>query len=439
MKWVKLPSTNKDTRKIGKNTLWLIYEKAFRMILSLFVGLWVARYLGPTNYGQLNYAISLIGMLIPFVSLGLDGVVVKELAKGDKDIYKILGTTLVSRFISGFLLVFCLILIILLFDFSTNKEVEILILIISFSLVFKSFETIDLWFQANVESKYTVFSKNISYLLSAILKIILILLGASVFFFAVVNVIEFMLLGLFLLLMYKKRENDIKKWSFDKTYFNDLIKESWPLILSGLTISIYMKADTIMIGTMLNSTEVGLYSSAVKLAELWYVIPTALVTSMAPSIAKVKKMNLNYNTKIKKLFDVMVLSSLIVAIPVTLFSNKIVGLMYGKEYLGASVTLSIYIWASIFVFLGVAKTPWIINEGLIKFNFYATLIGAVLNIVGNYFLIPIMGINGAAISTIVTQAFASVLVFSFFKKTRPVFNLMIKSIVWPFSIFKRNE
>lgn len=428
-----------ESSRIIKNSIWLIYEKVFRMVLTLFVGLWVARYLGPESYGDLNYAIALVSIFFAFITLGLDGVVVKELVRNEKDKLSVLGTSLIMRIFSAIVTIVLLIVSIQLFDFIPNRTVEILVMIFSISLIFKTFETFDLFFQSIIKSKYTVLAKNLSYLISSLLKIVLILMNLSVISFAIVSVLEFFLIGLFLLITYQKKVGDLKYWKFNKNYITELLKESWPLILSGFTISIYMKIDTLMIGSLLKSEDVGLYSAAVKISELWYVIPTSIVSSLAPSIAASKKNSGNTNLKTQKLFDIMVISSLVVAIPVTFLSKYIMIFMFGEEFRGAGTVLSIHIWASIFVFLGVAKTPWLINEKLTKHAFYATASGAIINIIGNLLLIPEIGINGAAISTIVTQFIASVLAFCFFRKTRPLFFMMVKSLYWPFTIFRRNE
>jgi O-antigen/teichoic acid export membrane protein len=217
------------------------------------------------------------------------------------------------------------------------------------------------------------------------------------------------------------------KWSFETSKY--LLHDSWPLILAGVVISVYMKIDQVMIKEMLGAKEVGLYAAAVKLSEAWYFIPMAIASSLFPAIinAKVYQKEVYYQ-RLQKLYDLMVWIAIAIALPTTFLSTLVVEFLYGKEYLGSSSVLIIHIWTAVFVFLGVASSKYLLAENFIKKTFYRTFIGALLNIIMNYYLIGIIGIQGAAISTLVSHFFAAYFYDILDKDLRIMFIMKTKSL-----------
>jgi len=414
-------------RKYFANTSWLLGERILRMGVSLFVGIYVARYLGPERFGLLSYANSFVGIFVALATLGLDEVVVRELVKTPEQREKILGTSFLLKLV-GTLLMWAAILVAIPFtknDFQTN----ILIIIIAFGVFFQAFNVIDLSFQAEVKSKYVVHAQFIQLIVSSTIKIILIVNEAPLIWFASVFFLDAIVLALGLVFTYLHNSNKIFSWKWSYETSKHLLHDSWPLIFAGIVVSVYMKIDQLMIKEMLGAKEVGLYAAAVKLSEAWYFIPMAIASSLYPAIinARVYQKEVYYQ-KIQNLFDLMVWIAVSIALPTTFLSTLVVEFLYGKEYLGSSSVLIIHIWTAVFVFLGVASSKYLLAENFIKKTFYRTFIGALLNIIMNYYLIGIIGIQGAAISTLVSHFFAAYFYDILDKDLRIMFIMKTKSL-----------
>ena len=232
-----------------------------------------------------------------------------------------------------------------------------------------------------------------------------------------------------LLLSIDLRDLILFNWSYKKNIAIDLLKDSWPLILSGLVIVIYMKIDQVMIKNMLSDTEVGYYAAAVRISEAWYFIPTAICTSLFPSIINAKKINnILYISRLQKLYDILTWFAIAVALPITLFSTFIVGILFGHEYLASAPVLTIYIWAGLPVSLGVASSQYLVNENLTKISFSRTFIGMVTNVLLNFIFIPIYGIIGSAFATLISYSLATFSI-GFSKKTFSQLKMMLNSVL----------
>jgi O-antigen/teichoic acid export membrane protein len=265
-------------------------------------------------------------------------------------------------------------------------------------------------------------------LVAALLKVILVLSQSTLIYFVIVYAVESIILSVGYITVYKINNLSFTNWYFNKQTTQRLIKDAWPLILSGIVISIYMKIDQVMIKNMLNSTEVGYYAATVKLSEAWYFIPMAICASLVPAVINAKQIGETiYLNRIQKLYDLLASISITIALPVTFLSEFIITMIYGIKYLPSASVLTLYIWAGVPVFLGVASSQYLINENLTKLAFYRTFIGMILNVILNLFLIPAYGINGAAIATLVSYSF-SVFSIGLFKNTRSQFRFMINSV-----------
>jgi O-antigen/teichoic acid export membrane protein len=414
---------NQGVMKYFKNTSWLLGEKILRMTLGLFVGIWVARYLGPEQFGLFSYAQSFVALFAIFATLGLDGIVIRELVKNESQRNRLLGTAFILKLV-GAILVLILLAITVFFQ-SNGHQTNLLIFIIASATVFQSFNIIDFYFQSKVLSKYVAYSNVFSLLLSSIIKVILILNEATLIAFAYVILFDSLVLATGFIYFYLKNKLPIFAWSFDKKWAKSLLKDSWPLILSGLVVTMYMKIDQIMINNILGSADVGVYAAAVKLSEVWYLIPVSICASLFPAIINAKKINETlYYKRLQDLFYLLTWFAVALAIPVTFIGDWIVLLLYGGQYDAASSVLIIHIWASLFVFLGVARGGWILNENLQIYSFMYLAMALIVNVTLNYYWIPLFGVVGAAYATVVSQAAAVLIIPSVFRKTR-ISSLMI--------------
>ena len=416
-------------RGIIANTGWLFADRILRMGVGLFVGVWVARYLGVEQFGIFNYASAFVGLFITISTLGLDGIVVRSIVREPEKRSLILGTAFWLKLFGGVvalvLAVSCIVLV------RRDDQLTIfLVAILSSVGIFQAFDTIDLWFQSQVQSKYSVIAKNTAFAIIALVKVFLISTHAPLIAFAWSGLGEVGLGAIGLMITYKISGYSPWLWSWSFPLAKTLLKESWPLILSGVTIMIYMKIDQIMLGEMVGDKAVGLYSAATRISEVWYFIPGAIASSVTPAIYAAKEISeALYYQRIEQFLRLLSGLAIVVAVPMSFLSGAIITILFGKSYEGSAYILAIHIWTSIFVFMGVGTSPWFIAEGLTQFALRRTIIGAVTNVFLNIFLIPAYGGVGAAIATVISQAFAAFFSNATHPKTRKLFYLQVKSLL----------
>ncbi|MEH2167452.1 MAG: flippase [Nostoc sp.] len=416
-------------RAIIANTGWLFADRILRMGASLVVGVWVARYLGVQQYGLFNYALAFVALFSPIFTLGLDDVVVRHLVRQSSNKEEILGTTFWLKFLGGIASV--LLAVSTMFFLGEHETLKIwLVTILGIAGIFRASDTIELWFQSQVQSKYTVIAKNTAFLLNTVIKITLILTKAPLLAFALVTLAEFAMSAIGLLIVYQVKGSSLWLWRWSFASAKTLMKESLPLIFSGFAIMIFMRIDQVMLGQMIGDSEVGVYSAAVRISEIWYFIPGAIVSSVAPAIyaAKEKSESLYYQ-RIGQLLSLMTCISLGIALPMSFLSDKIIIVMFGSGYAEAGAILAVHIWTSLFVFMGLATSPWFIAEGLNHVSLGKTLFGAILNIILNLLLIPKYAGLGAAIATITSQAAAAFICNAFDSRTQKLFKIQVRSLI----------
>jgi O-antigen/teichoic acid export membrane protein len=415
-------------KRYFKNTSWLFGEKILRMIAALFIGVWVARYLGPEKFGLLSYAQSFVALFAVVASLGLDGLVVRELVKNKSKAETLLGTSFFLKIFGAFsMLIF---LGIALHVTSNDFYTKVLIFIIASASIFQSFNVVDFYFQSRVMSKYIVYANIISLLFSSVSKITFIICNAGLEAFVWVVLFDSIVLALgYLYYFFRNSDFKIRKLIFSKSTAIFLLKDSWPLILTGFLISIYMKIDQVMIKQLLGDEAVGQYSAAVRISEAWYFIPGVIASSLFPAIINAKNHSEElYYKRIQRLYDLMVWIAISIAVPVTFLSDNIINLLYGGQYNQAGGVLLIHIWAGVFVFLGISSGKWYLTENLQKLLFWRSFYGMLVNIGLNIILIPSYGIKGAALATLFSQIVAAYIFDISSDKTRLMFIMKTRSI-----------
>ncbi|EMN14310.1 flippase [Leptospira borgpetersenii] len=424
----KLYSRYPNLKDILYNSGWLFFDKIFRMGMGMFLGVWIARYLGPDSYGKLNYVIAYIVLIGSFTNLGLDGVVVRELIKEKAHKEEILSTSFLLQLIAGMIAFAVAILFIPLLR-PDELDLFWMVFLVGLTLIFRAVGVVRYWYEAQVLSKYFVWLDNGLFFVFSGVRILLILNGLGIFPFIWTALIEssISLFGYYLLYKYHNGSLSVlhANWRRART----LLRDSWMLLLSGLAVIVYMRIDQIMIGQMMGDEAVGIYTAAVKISEVWYFIPMAVASSIFPAILKAKEFSQElYLERLGLLHSFMFLLALMIAIPMTFLSDPIIRLFFGEKFSEAGNVLAIHIWAGIFVFLGVASSRYYLTENLPKGELYKSISGCMTNIILNYFLIPLYGIKGAAIATVISQFIASTLFNLLFKRTREIFFIQLESV-----------
>lgn len=411
------------------NSGWLFLDKLVRIGIGLIVGVWLARYLGPGRFGQFSFAIAFVALFNPIALLGLDGLVVRELVSHPDNRREILGSAFALK-LTGGLLAFILALTAILAMTSADETRPWLVGVIAAGMIFQAFDIADLWFQSRVRSKYSVLAKNGAFLALTIAKVWLILSEAEVMAFAWVATAELALGALGLIVAFRATGNRWLELRPSWAATRRLLRESWPLFLSSLGAMLYMRVDQVMLAEMVGEHEVGLYSAAVRLSEVWYLMPSVIVLSVMPFLTEARgRSELIYYQRLQQLFTLLIRVSVLVAIPMSVLATPLASLIFGSAYAASGNILAIHIWSVVFVFLGAGTTPWIINERLPKLALYQTGLGAALNIALNLYLIPMHGAIGAAIATTCSQCVSIWLANYFLSGGRRLFWLQTNALL----------
>lgn len=404
------------SNKFISNTSWMVGEKIFEMCISLVIGMITARYLGPSNYGTINYCISFVTFFTSVCTLGLEGIIVKELIDNPKQEGYLLGTGIFMRCISSFLSIICIVIILKILK-PHNNIVLIVGFLESIALLFRSFDLINFWYQSKLESKYASIIQSSAYVIVSLYKVFILATGKDVRWFAFSTSLDIILIAIMFVISYYKKGGLKLRISFDLG--RKLLSQSYHFILSGLLIVIYAQMDKVMIGQILDEKQVGLYSVAITITGLWSFIPNALINSARPIIMKLKSENEElYMKRLKQLYAGIGWIGILFSTFVVLTSKWIVLILYGRDYLDAVNTLNIAVWYTSFSLLGVARGIWIISENKNKYDKKILFWGVVVNLLLNSILIPRYGIDGAAVATLFTQITTCLLAPLIYKETR---------------------
>lgn len=414
--------THQGFRRYFANTSWMFAEQILRMLAGLLVGIWVARYLGPSQFGLFSYAIAFAALFSSIAKLGLDSIVVRDLVREPNQRDSYLGTAFWLKLFGALVMLGVIGIAVQLT--SSDATTKLYIFIIASGTIFQSFEVVDFYFQSKVLSKFVSICKLTQLLISSLLKLYLIFVQADLIWFVLVSLVDQITLSLTLYLAYRYQKVGAFFRHFDFLVAKQLLQNSWPLIFSGLVVMIYMRIDQVMIKEMLGEEQVGLYSAAVRVSEVWYFVPVIIANSLFPSVVNAKKISENlYHVRLQRLFTFLVWIGMAVALPMTLMSDWLMNLLYGEAYKGASQILMIHIWAGVIVALGVAQGKFWLANNLQNKLMYVTATCAFLNIVLNMFLIPQYGASGAAIATFISFTFGA-LIFPLFVKEARIMTIM---------------
>ena len=408
--------------KEAKNASWLIGGKIAQMVLSFFVSILTARYLGPGNYGIISYVNAYVAFFTSLCTLGINAVIIKDFVEKPQEQGKTIGTTLAMRFVSSFLSAVMIVCIVNVADRGEPTTIVVAVLC-SISLLFQVFDTFNYWFQSRYESKVTSIATFIAYAATALYRIVLLALQKDVVWFAFATAVDYMVLGAILLYFYKKNNGPRLSISIEKG--KNLLGRSYHYILSGMMVAVYGQTDKFMLKQMLDETSVGFYSLASTVNLMWVFVLQAIIDSLNPTIMRLYEKNREqFNRKNRQLYAIVIYVSMAAAICFVLFAPLIIKILYGNAYMPAVGPLRIITWYTIFSYLGVARNAWIVCENQQKYLKYMYLSAAVINVVLNYFMIPIWGASGAAMASLLTEISTSIILPYFIKDMRPNITLI---------------
>lgn len=404
-------------KRFLQNTSWIVGANLVQMVLSFIIGMISARYLGPANFGIINYAAAIVAFFTSIANLGMEGVLVNEFTRQEYKNPEVLGTSLVMGLVSSIISSILIVLLV-----GVLKQWDRLMIVVTFlqslTLIFKAFNVFDYWFQSKLLSKYPAIIKCLSYMVMSMYKIFLLITNKSVVWFAFSLGVDTLFIAFGLIFCYFVIENG--KIGFNRMLISHILVQSSPLMISGLVSVIYTQIDKVMIEQFLkDSTQTGLYSAALTVCTTWLFLPQAFITSARPVILGMRDRNdSRYIVRLKQLYSCIIWGCISVATIITICAPFIIRILYGDAYAIAAGTLRIVIWYTVFAMLGTARGIWILCEKKNKFVWRYLIIGSIVNVALNFYLIPVMGIKGAALATVIAQFTSAIIAPLFYKETR---------------------
>lgn len=414
---------------IAQNLFWAVLGKFINLLSGLIVGIIVARYLGPEQYGLMNYVISFVFLFQTFAIFGLDAIEIREESRRKVDFNTIIGTAFYLKALFGILFMFLAIITSYIMD--ADKYTTLLVTIYSLSIVLNSFSVIRNYFTSLVQNEYIVKAEISRTLLSIAIKLILLFIQLPLIWFVASYMLDFALLASGYVVAYKAKIGELKKWKFDRTYARFLIKESFPLMLTSAAVIIYQRIDQVMIGQMIDKTAVGYFSVASRLVEILIYIPMTLSQTITPILVRARENNeQDYIRKGQKFMNISLWLSLIASLLTSLLANWIIGLTFGKAYHPAIIILQIMAFKAASVALSNTAGAMLVSEGLQKYAIFRDAFGCIVCISLNYILLPIYGIAAAAFIAIISNIAAGYIADAIIPAYRHLFIRQTKAILY---------
>ena len=425
---------SKSLNRIVNNLSWSLGDKVLDIAMRLVGGVLVARYLGVELFGQLQFSLAILALLVPVVSLGLRSIVVKHIALQPSHKGQVMGSAFIMQLLSSILTCAGLLLFVYLVSLD-DGEANLAISILTITLFFHCLDPIIYWNQSQLTSQYTVWAKRIGATVGLCLKLLFIYFSVEFIIFIWVWVIESIISSILLIHFYLKKES-FSDWKYDKGTAIILLKDSWPLLFSGIASIIYLKIDIVMLGTMLEKKEVGLYAAAVRISEIFYFIPTMISATVLPAIVRSsQKGGSEIAQRIQALSDALSLYSIISVAFLFFSANFLIDILFGPEFSGAVLILQIHAFALFFISAGASVNKMLIAENRTVFIMISTILGTVINVSMNLYLIPRYAGVGAAVATVISYAFSSYIACLFWKPANKHFKMVTAS----FFVFARPQ
>ena len=397
-----------SNEKVVKNATWIIGIKIVQSILALVISMFTARYLGPSNYGVISYAASVVAFVVPIMQLGLPSILVQEIVNKPNQEGEILGTSIVLNVISSFA---CMLGVGVFVNVLNAGETTTIIVCTLYSLLLlaQAIEIVQYWFQAKLISKYVSITSLVAYVIVSAYKIFLLVMKKSIYWFAVSNALDYTIIGVALLIIYRRLSGS--RMRFSSVLAKRMLSKSRYYIISNMMITIFAQTDRIMLKLMIDDASAGYYSVAVSCVGMTGFVFGAIIDSMRPMIFESKKTDkLVFEKNVSRLYSVIIYLSLAQSSVMTLFAPLIVNILYGVEYQNTIGILQILVWYTTFSYLGSVRNIWILAEDKQRYLWIINLSGALTNVVLNAILIPLLGGSGAAIASLITQVFTNVII-----------------------------
>lgn len=410
------------------NLNWLFADKILRIAGGLAIGIWVARYLGPEQFGALNYALAFVALFGTVAKLGIDQIAVRDITRSPDREGAILGSVFVLKLAASLI---ALTMVIPAAWFAGNEDLSftIIVAVIAVGMLFNTLDACEIYYQAHILSRNVVVARGSAFLIFSGVRVAMILTGQPVIYFAAAATAELAIGSVLLAWLYWRKNNTAQKWYFDRQVLLSLLKDGWPLIVSSALIVIHTRIDQVMIGQMLGNTDVGIYSAAVRLSESWLFIPTIIVQTVTPYFVTLRETNLPfYQARLLQLYSIMFWLGALTGTFTVLFGEFFIVALFGEHFRAAYWPLVLTIWTGIFISQAVARGIWMIGENMQGYRLTNNLIAVPMNIALNWLLIPIHGVIGASIASLISIGISTWVIPFLFKPMRASNGQLLRSI-----------
>ena len=414
------------------NLNWLFADKVLRLAGGLIIGVWTARYLGPEQFGNLNYAIAFVALFGAVAKLGIDQIVVRDLVRMPDKQPAILGTVLVMKLVAS-LVALAVVIPIAWLSQQGNWDFTLMVGVIAAGMLFNVLDAYDIYYQAHVRSRDVVFARGIAFLVFAAVRVSLILGGFSIIYFALAATLELAVGGGVLVWVYRCRQVQEGAWYFDSRVMKSLFRDGWPFIVSSALVVIHTRVDQVMIGQMMGVADVGIYSAAVRLSESWLFVPGIIVQTLTPYFMALRASNLPlYRDRLMQLYSIMFWLSVSVGLMTMVLGEVIVVTLFGESYRASYQPLVLTVWTGVFISQSVARSIWMVGENMQKFRVMNNVMAVPLNIIFNLVMIPRYGVVGASAASLLSIGISTWILPFLFASMRESNRQLIFSInpVW---------
>ena len=417
-----------------QSTAWLLVEKVVYLLISLAVTVALARYLQPSQFGNLNYLLALIALFTPLMTAGLNSIVSREVLLRPDDVDQILGSSLFLRFCAAVLVIATVVTASSYYLTGANK---VFFAVLMMASIASSAQVVDFWLQAKLANRYSVILRLTMLVCFSLLRLVAIYYAADFATFVYLIAIELVITGLLYLVIYQRLSGGLLALRANRSEIKRLWKDSRWLLMSGIAAIVYLKVDQVMLGLMLDKYAVGVYAAAARVSEVWYFIPAAIVTSFFPKLVTVKQTDTKlYRVEIQRLNDILFTLAVAIAIVVSIIGDELVVWLFGSAYSDSAEIVLVHIWGAVFVFMRELFSKWLLAESFFTLSLLTQGLGAIANVGLNYFLIPIYGPLGAAYATVISYSVAGYLVLLIHPKLWSMARITSMSFLLPLRALK---
>lgn len=418
-----------------RNAGWLWCERLVRLVSTFAVTAFVSRYLGPADFGTLSYAVAIVVVTAELANLGLGGgAFVRQLIERRERQGVLLGTALRLRTYGGLAAVGASLLAVVALN-GPDRDLLVLVLLVSSRAVFRGSEIIALLYQAEGRMKSVALSGSAGIVASGLASLALVALEAPLWSFGLALALEPAVFAAAIRFGPLRSMVRAMEWRFSAPEARDLLRRTWPLVLSALALAANLKIDQVMLEAMAPRAEVGVYAAAARISELWYFVPVALSNAVFPALVRTRQRDeRGYRRQLQFLLDGNFALAVTLVIGTLLTADVVIAVVYGHQFAAAAAIVRIHIFGALFMFVRTAISKWLVMADLLVFSLVTHGLGAAVNIGLNLVLIPAHGARGAAIATVLSYATSSYLALYCNRKTWPVLGMVNRSFLLPLRV-----